>query len=52
MANLKATIDYNTIVFNAQLKYITIVSASETHGKRPTCIKFLKGTSYIVFALR
>ena len=44
MANLKATIDYNTVLFNAQLNYIAIVSASETHGKRPTCIKFLKGT--------
>ena len=44
MANLKATVDYNTILFKAQLNYIAIVSASETHSKKPTCIKFLKGT--------
>ena len=43
MANLKATIDYKTILFKAQLN-IAIVSASETHSKRPTCIKFFKGT--------
>ena len=30
MANLKATIDYNTILFKAQLNYIAIVSVSET----------------------
>ena len=50
MANLKATIDYNTILFKAQSNYIAIVSASETHSKRPTCIKVSK-RYYIVFAL-
>ena len=40
MANLKATIDYNTILFKAQLNYIAIVSARETHSKRATCISF------------
>ena len=44
MVNLKATIDYNTILFKAQLNYVATVSASETHSKRPVCIKFLKGT--------
>ena len=51
MANLKATIDYNTILFKAQLNYIAAVSASETHSKRPTCIK-VSERYYIVFALR
>ena len=51
MANLKATIDYNTILFKAQLNYIAIVSANETHSKRPTCIKVSK-RYYIVSALR
>ena len=50
MANLKATIDYNTILFKARSNYIAIVSASETHSKRPTCIKVSK-RYYIVFAL-
>ena len=44
MVNLKATINYNTILFKAQLNYIATVSDSETHGKRPVFIKFLKGT--------
>ena len=39
MVNLKATIDYNTILFKAQLNYIATVSASVTHSKRPICIK-------------
>ena len=50
MTNLKATIDYNTILFKAQSIYIAIVSASETHSKRLTCIKVSK-RYYIVFAL-
>ena len=39
MVNSKATIDYNTILLKAQLYYIATVSASETHSKRPVCIK-------------
>ena len=49
MANLKATIDNNTILFKAQLNIAT-VSASETHSKRSTCIK-VSERYYIVFAL-
>ena len=52
MVNLKSTIDYNNILIKAQLKCIATVSVSETHSKRPVCIKFLKGTIIIVFALR
>ena len=51
MVNLKATIDYNTILFKAQLNYIAPVSASETHSKKPVCIK-VSERYYIVFALR
>ena len=51
MVNLKATIDYNTVLFKAQLNYIATVSASETHSKRPVCIK-VSERYYIVFALR
>ena len=31
MVNLKSTIDYNTILFKAQLNCIVTVSASETY---------------------
>ena len=52
MVNLKATIDYNNILIKAQLNnYIATVSASETHSKRPVCIK-VSERYYIVFALR
>ena len=51
MVNFKATIDYNTILFKAQLNYIVTVSDSETHSKRPVCIK-VSERYYIVFALR
>ena len=47
----KITIDYNSILIKAQLHYIAIVSASETHSKRPVCIK-VSERHYIVFALR
>ena len=50
MINLKVTIDCNTILFKAQLNYIGTVSASETHSKRPVCIK-VSERYYIVFAL-
>ena len=39
MINLITTIDYNTILFKAQLNYIATVSVIETHIKRPVCIK-------------
>ena len=39
MVNLKTTIDYNNIPIKVQLKYIVIVSVSETHSKWPVCIK-------------
>ena len=51
MINLKTTIDYNTILFKAQLNYIATVSANETHSKRPVCIK-VSERYYIVFAFR
>ena len=51
MVNLKASIDYNAILFKAQLDYIATVSASETHSKRPVCIKVSEWFC-IVFALR
>ena len=51
MVNLKPTIDYNTIVFKAQLNYIATVSASETYSKRLACIK-VSERYHIVFALR
>ena len=51
MANLKPTIDYNYILIKAQLTCIVAVSASETHSKRPVCIK-VSERYYIVFALR
>ena len=51
MVNLKATIDYNNILIKAQLNYIAIVSVSETHSKRPACIK-VSERYYVVFALR
>ena len=50
MLNLKATINYNTILFKAQLNYIVTVSASEIHSKRPVCIK-VSERYYTVFAL-
>ena len=40
MINLKATIDYNTILFKALLNNIDTVSASEAHSKRRVCISF------------
>ena len=51
MASLKATIDYNTILFKAQLKYIATVSANETHSKRRVCIE-VSERYYIVFVFR
>ena len=51
MVNLKTTIDYNNILIKAQLNYVVTVSASETHSKRPVCIKVCE-RYYIVFALR
>ena len=51
MINLKATIDYNTILFKAQLNYIATVRANKTHSKRLVCIKVSK-RYYIVFELR
>ena len=51
MVNSKATIDYNTFLFKAKLNYIATVSASETHSKRPICIK-VPERYYIVYALR
>ena len=51
MVDLKATIDYNTILFKAQLNYIATVSASETQSKRPDCIK-VSERYYIVFTLK
>ena len=51
MVNLKATIDYNTILFKVTLNYIATVSDSETHSKRPVFIK-VSERYCIVFALR
>ena len=51
MVKLETTIDYNNILIKAQLNYIATVSASETHSKRPVCIK-VSERYYIVFALR
>ena len=51
MVNIKATINYNTILFKAQMNYIATMSASETHSKRPVCIR-ISERYYIVFALR
>ena len=51
MVNLKTTIDYNNILIKVQSKYIATVSVSETHGKRPVCIK-VSERYHIVFALR
>ena len=51
MIKLKTTIDYNNILIKAQLNYIATVSASETHSKRPVCIKVSK-RYYTVLALR
>ena len=48
MVNLKITIHYNNILIKAQLKYIATVSVSETHSKRPVCIK-VSERYYIVF---
>ena len=48
---LKATINYNTILFKAQLNCIATVSASETYSKRPVYID-VSERYYIVFALR
>ena len=51
MVNLKATIDYNTILFKAQLNCIATVSASETYSKRLVCKEVFE-RYYIVSALR
>ena len=51
MVNLKATINYNTILFKAQLNCIATVSASETYSKRPVCTE-VSERYYIVFTLR
>ena len=51
MVDFKTTIDYSNILIKAQLNYITTVSASETHSKRPVCMK-VSERCYIVFALR
>ena len=48
MINLKATIDYNTILFKAQLNYIATVSASEAHSKRRVCIKVSERYYYCI----
>ena len=48
MVDFKTTIDYK---IKAQLNYIATVSVSETHSKRPICIK-VSERYYIVFALR
>ena len=47
----KTTIDNNNILIKAQLHFIATVSASETHSKRPVCLK-VSERYYIVFALR
>ena len=39
MVSFKTTIDYNNVLIKAQLNYITTVSTSETHSKRPVYIK-------------
>ena len=51
MVNLKTTIDYSNILIKMQLKYITTVSGSDTHSKRPVFIK-VSERYCIVFALR
>ena len=51
VVNLKATIDYNTILLKVQLGYTDIVNASKTHSKGPVCMK-VSERYYIVFALR
>ena len=51
MVDFKTTIDYNNILIKAQLNYIVTVSATETHSKRPVCIK-VSERYHIVFALR
>ena len=48
--NSKTTIDYNNILIKLQLSYITVVSNSKTHSKRPACINDSR-RYYIVFAL-
>ena len=51
MVDFKITIDYNNILIKVQLNCIATVSVSETHSKRPVCIK-LSERYYIVFTLR
>ena len=51
MVDFKTTIDYNNILIKVQLNYIATVSVSETHSKRPVCIK-VSERYYIVFTLR
>ena len=49
MVDFKAKINYNNILIKAQLNYVA--SVSETHNKRPVCIK-VSERYCIVFALR
>ena len=51
MVNFKTTIDYKNVLIKVQSNYIATVSASETHSKRPVCIK-VSERYYIVFVLR
>ena len=51
MVDFRTTIDYNDILIKVQLNYITTVSASEAHSKKPVCIKVSERYS-IVFTLR
>ena len=51
MVNLRTAINYNNILIQAQLKYIATLSVSETHSKRPVCIK-VSERYHIVFAFR
>ena len=51
MVNLKATIDYNTILFKAQLNCIATVSDSETYSKRFVSVE-VSERYYIIFALK
>ena len=51
MVDFKTTIDYNNILIKAQSNYFATVRVSETHSKRPVCIK-VSERYYIVFTLR
>ena len=48
MVSLETTINYNNILIKVQLNYIATMSASETHSKRPVCIK-VSERYYILF---